>query len=39
MKAYVKHGLGVGPFPLLMGVAALAGMAGGALGEKAQERT
>jgi len=30
MKAYVKHGLGVGPFPLLMGVAALAGMAGGA---------
>ena len=39
MKAYVKHGLGVGPFPLLMGVAALAGMAGGALGEKAQERS
>ena len=39
MKAYVKHGLGVGPFPLLMCVAALAGMAGGVLGEKVEERT
>ena len=38
MKAYVKHGLGVGPFPLLMCVAALAGMAGGVLGEKVQQR-
>jgi hypothetical protein len=28
MKAYVRHGLGVGPSPLLMCVAALAGMAG-----------
>jgi hypothetical protein len=38
MKAYVKHGLGVGPFPVLMCVAALAGMAGGVLGERVQER-
>ena len=39
LQAYVKHGLGVGPFPLLMCVAALAGVAGGALREKVRERT
>ena len=37
-KAYVTQGLGLGPFPLLMCVAAFAGMAGGVLGERVQER-
>jgi len=39
MKAYVTHGLGLGPFPLLMCVAALAGMAGGVTRAAAPERS
>jgi MFS family permease len=34
MREYLDHDAGPGPFPLLMGVAVLAGMAGGVLGEK-----
>jgi hypothetical protein len=39
MREYLDHGKGPGPFPLLMGVAAIAGMAGGYLGQKTQSRS
>jgi hypothetical protein len=35
MRAYLDH-RGAGPFPLVMGVAVLAGVAGGAVGRKRQ---
>ena len=35
MRAYLDHS-GAGPFPLVMGVAMLAGVAGGAIGSKRQ---
>jgi hypothetical protein len=38
MREYLDHGMGSGQFPLLMGVAALAGMAGSVLGEKIGDR-
>jgi MFS family permease len=34
MREYLDHNTGPGPFPLLMGVAVLAGMAGSVLGER-----
>jgi hypothetical protein len=34
MRAYLNHSIGPGPFPWLMGVAVLAGMAGSVLGER-----
>jgi hypothetical protein len=39
MQAFVNHGFGLGPFPLLMCVAALAGVAGGVIGERVQEKS
>jgi MFS family permease len=36
MRAYLHHQPGAGPFPLVMGVAVLAGVAGGAIGRKRQ---
>jgi hypothetical protein len=38
MRDYVNHGMGLGPFPLLMGVAVVAGMAGSVLGHTRQNR-
>ena len=38
MRDYVSHGMGLGPFPLLMGVAIVAGMTGSVLGNKRQNR-
>ena len=34
MREYLDHNTGPGPFPLVMGVAVLAGMVGSVLGEK-----
>jgi len=34
MRAYLDHEQGPGPFPFVMCVAALAGVAGGAIGRK-----
>ena len=39
MREYVNRGMGLGPFPLLMAVAALSGMAGSVLGKRMQNRT
>ena len=33
MREYLNHEVSLGPFPLLMGVAALAGVAGGVMGK------
>lgn len=38
MREYLDHGQGPGPFPLLVGVAAIAGLAGSFLGEKIENR-
>ena len=38
MREYLDHGQGPGPFPLLVGVAAIAGIAGSVVGEKIQNR-
>jgi hypothetical protein len=38
MREYLDHSLAPGPFPLLMGVAVIVGVAGGFLGEKIQDR-
>lgn len=39
MREYLDHSLAPGPFPLLMGVAVIVGMAGGFLGGKIQDRS
>jgi hypothetical protein len=36
MRAYLDHHRGAGPFPLVMGAAVLAGVAGGAIGRTRQ---
>jgi hypothetical protein len=38
MREYLHHSTGLGPLPLLMGVAVLVGMAGSVLGEKIEDR-
>ena len=38
MREYLNHGMGLGPFPLLMGVAALVSLAGSVVGERIDDR-
>ncbi len=38
MREYPDHSMGPGPFPLLMGVVVLVGMAGSVIGEKNEDR-